>query len=175
MDLGRRITIRAPSYDSLWFLCDRTMSFKEKMKRPMMVRVNLAQESLVGISVKNPGGARFPGITWDWLMTQNPGSPGEGQGTVHEVPTSKCCVLCSPQQLTLAPVTCQLFLPTLLPVDYISPPASSSARHIQEEAGPGFFGTFQGALRGADSCWRCCTLQCSGCGGAEAAPAAPHR
>lgn len=47
------------------------------MKRPMMVRVNLAQESPVGISVKNPGGARFPGITWAWLTTQNPGSPGE--------------------------------------------------------------------------------------------------
>lgn len=59
-------------------------------------------------------------------------------------------------------VTCQLFLPTLLPVDYISSPASSSERHIQEEAGQGgLFGTFQGTLRSADSCWRCCTLQCS--------------
>ncbi|KAL2295439.1 hypothetical protein Nmel_017852 [Mimus melanotis] len=128
-----------------------------------MVKVNLAQESPVGISVKNPGGARFPGITWDWLTTQHPGSPGEaGAGTVHEVQTSKCCVLCSLQQLTLAPVTCQLFLPTLLPVDYISSPASSSARHIQEEAGQGvFFGTFQGTPRSAASRWRCCSLQCS--------------
>lgn len=90
-----------------------------------MIRVNLAQESPVGISVKNPGGARFPGITWDWLTTQNPGSP-QRQGTVHEAPASKCCVLCSLQQLTLAPGTCQLSLPTLLPVDYISSPASSS-------------------------------------------------
>lgn len=108
-----------------------------------MVGVNLAQESPVGISVKNPGGARFPRITWDWLMTQNPGSAGEaGQGTVHEVQTPKCCVLCSLQPLTLAPVTCQLFLPTWLPADYISSPASSSARHIQKEAGQGFFGFF---------------------------------
>lgn len=103
-----------------------------------MVRGNLAQESPVGISVKNPGGARFPGITWDWLTTQTL-AVQERQGTVHELPTSKCCVLCSLQQLTLAPVTCQLFLPTLLPVDYISSPASSSARHIQEEARQGFF------------------------------------
>lgn len=125
----------------------------------MMVRVNLAQESPVGISVKNPGGARFPGITWAWLTTQNPGSP-ERQGTVHEAPASKCCVLCSLQQLTLAPGTCQLFLPASLPVDYISSPASSSARHIQEEAGQGVFGTFQGPPRRAASCCRCCPLPC---------------
>lgn len=30
MYVGRRITVRAPSYDSVQFLCDRTMSFKEK-------------------------------------------------------------------------------------------------------------------------------------------------
>lgn len=42
-----------------------------------MVRVNLAQENPVGISVKSPGGARLPGITWGWLMTQNPVSTGE--------------------------------------------------------------------------------------------------
>lgn len=28
-----------------------------------------------------------------------------GNGTVHEVQTSKCCMLCSLQQLTLAPVS----------------------------------------------------------------------
>lgn len=70
-------------------------------------------------------------------------------------------VLCSLQQLTLARVTCQLFLPTLLPADYISSPASSSVRHIQEEAGQGgIFGTFQGTPRSADSCCGCCTGQC---------------
>lgn len=71
---------------------------------------------------------------------------------VHEVQTSKCCVLCSLQQLTSAPVTCQLFLPTLLPVDYISSPASSSARHIQEEAGQGgFFWHISGYSK---ECWQ---------------------
>lgn len=135
-----------------------------------MVRVNLAQESPVGISVKNPGGARFPGITWAWLTTQNPGSP-ERQGTVHEVPASKCCVLCSLQQLTLAPGTCQLFLPALLPVDYISSPASSSARHIQEEAGQGVFLAHFRVLRGvlpaaagAALC-RAGSWRCGGAGG----------
>lgn len=140
-----------------------------------MVRVNLAQESPVGISVKNPGGARFPGITWAWLTTQNPGSP-ERQGTVHEAPASKCCVLCSLQQLTLAPGTCQLFLPALLPVDYISSPASSSARHIQEEAGQGFFWHISGSSEACCQLLQVLPSAVQGAGGVEEQGAAPpHR
>lgn len=42
------------------------MSFK-KMKRPMMVRVNLAQESPVGISVKDPGSVTVVTGSWELL------------------------------------------------------------------------------------------------------------
>lgn len=128
MYVGRRVTIRAPSYDSVQFLCDRTMSFKEKWKGQWRLRVNLAQESPAGISVKNPGGARFPGIIWDWLTTQTPGSTGEtGQCMRSKHPSAACSAHCSnspwllchlsafPTYLTpcrLHFISCQLFRET---------------------------------------------------------------
>lgn len=139
----------------------------------MMVRVNLAQESPVGISVKNPGGARFPGITWDWLTTQNPGSLGEaGDGARGPNIQVLCALLTAATHLG----SCQLLQPTLLPVVYISSPASSSARHIQEEAGQGVFLAHFRVLRGvltAAGGAALCSAVSRRCGGAGGLPQQP--
>lgn len=90
----------------------------------MMVKVSLAQESPVGISVKNPGGARFPAITWDWLTRQNPGSPGEqGQGTVREVQTSKCALLTAATHLGSCHLVSFSYLPYSLQTTFHLLPA----------------------------------------------------
>lgn len=126
----------------------------------MMVRVNLAQESPVGISVKNPGGARFPGITWAWLTTQNPGSPGEaGDGARGPSIQVLCALLTAATHLGSWHLSAFPTCLTPCRPHFISCQPFSKT-HSGRSRTRVFFGTFQGPPRRAASCCRCCPLPC---------------
>lgn len=145
----------------------------------MMVRVNLAQESPVGISVKSPGGARLPGITWDWLTTQNPVSTGEaGDGAWGPNIQVLCALLTAATHLG----SCHLSaFPTYLPpcrLHFISCQLFSKT-HSERSWTRGFFWHISGY---SEECWQLLEMlhsasavssRCGGTGGL--APAAPHR
>lgn len=114
----------------------QSISFR-KTKRPVTVRVSLAQESPAVISVQDPGlltGAMGSGNDSGLTDTRTPGSTEEAAARkCDEVQTSQRRALL--HQLTVAPATQQLFLtPRSWPrTPNISSPASSSAGHIHKE------------------------------------------
>lgn len=147
-----------------------------------MVRVNLAQESPVGISVLSPGGARVPGIPWAWLTTQNPSSAGEaGAGDGAWGPNIQ--VLCALLTAATHLGSCHLSaFPTYLTpcrLHFISCQLFSKTHSERSWTRGIIFGTSQGTPRSAAGCCKmlhsasAVSSRCGGTGGL--APAAPHR
>lgn len=84
--VGRNSVILTPSHNSLNMM-GQSMSSKKKIKRPVMVRVNLAREKSSWDFHKGSwfaySGDGFPGIAQGWLMTANPGGTGEAGARVR--------------------------------------------------------------------------------------------
>lgn len=154
MDVGRKIRRWTPSYAFwFWMWWDNQRHLKQrKMKRPMMVWVNLAQESPVGISIKDPGSVTVVAGSWEllragwWLKTPR------GRCPRSKHPSSAHCIG-SPWLPSLA--ASPNYLPPG-PVDSTFHLLPALQRDTFRKKLDRLFGTFQGTSRSADSCWDWC-------------------